>query len=394
MSRFAPPRADPHGLREAARRLTEVGRDLEARGTRIAATGTATLDAWQGSASLLMVARARELQRVTQQQEQALGAMAAAADRYADEVERAGSEVRRLNELWDEAVRRSSLQAVDDGSTVLAQTQAELEQRYVRMSAELEEDGFSLQRALSSRDPVTFLPSWLAGGAYAAQAIFRTATTSAKAAKLVRYSVLLRQVSRFYDLGHVKVAAAVLDSAEYRALMQALHGKTSRVPVAGRALTAAGRAFLPLTAMSGIGDVISGGGYDGWRDPVTRVAGAAGAGGAVLLMVSTTPYLVTLGPVGAAIAGAAVLAYGAWIIGSFVYDHRQAIGEFLGRARDGVVRAATATTQAAGRAVTQAKDAVLTGVGRAAGAAVDTGRTVLDVVTSPTQLLPKVAGLF
>lgn len=400
MSHFAPPQGDPHGLRDAARRLTTVARDLEARGDRVATTATGTLTAWQGSASLLMAARARELRRTTQQKQDVLSGLARATGRYADEVERAKDEVRRLNELWDEAVRRAhqrGARAYDDGSAALAETQAQLQQRYRRVSEELEQDGFSLQRALSSGDPMSLLPPWMAGGAYAGQAALRTATTARKASALVRYSVVLRQTGRYFDLGHPRVAGAVRGSAEYRALRDALYGKTSALPVAGRPLTAAGKVFLPMTFASGVADVLTGGGHEGWRDPATRTAGAVGAAGAGALLISASPILFTLGPVGLAVAGAAVLAYSAWSIGNLVYDHRDAIAAFGARVRDGVVRGAVAYTAAVGRTVAQAKEVLAAGadsVTRAAGEAVETGRRVVDVITNPTRLIPKVAGLF
>lgn len=432
MSRFAPPRADPHGLRDAARRLTEVGRDLEGRGERVAATGTATLHAWQGSASLLMAARAHELHGVTQHSRQALGSMAQATDRYADEVDRVQAEVRRLNEQWDDAVRRAQHQAaaaaaaaaaaqrearlaaeraaaegerfrqrsvrtVDDGSAELAQTQAELEQRYRRITEELEAEGFSLQRALSSGDPVSFLPTWMAGGVTLGQAAFKTGTTATKAARLARYVVLLRQVSQCFPLGKPVIANAVRSSAESRALMDVMKGKPSTVPVVGRGLTVAGRAFLPLTLFTGLVDVRTGGGHDDWRDPVTRVAGGAGALGAGAVILSGATGLFVLGPVGVAVAAGAVLAYGLWSVGNLVHDERQAIGDFFGRARDAAVSVAVDRAVTVVQTVEQAKDLAVagaTGVARAGGDAVDTGRKVLDVVTGPTRLLPKVAGLF
>jgi len=425
VSHFAPPKADPYGLRDAARRLTEVGRDLDAGGQRIASTGAATLGSWQGSASLLMAARARELRRVTQQKEQALTVVAQATERYADEVEQAKDEVRRLNELWDEAVRRGQQQAAaaataraaaerqaqaaaeraaaagerarqravqsyDDGSAALAESQAQLEQRYRRLNEELEQDGFSLARALSSRDPITFLPGWIAGGVYTGQAAFKGLTTGVKAAKLARYSVLLRQVSQYFDVGNVRVASALRASAEFRALSEALYGKTSTTRFIGGARTVAGKAFLPLTLVSGLADIRTGGGYEGWRDPATRVAGATGVAGATALLISASPFLFTLGPVGFAVAGAAVLAYGAWSIGNFVYDHRKAIAAFGGKVRDGVVRGVELQVEAARATVNAAKDVLATG----AGAVGDAGKKVVDVITNPTRLIPKLADLF
>jgi len=91
------------------------------------------------------------------------------------------------------------------------------------------------------------------------------------------------------------------------------------------ARTVAGKAFLPLTVVSGLGDVVTGGGYTGARGWATRGFGLAGAGGAVAVLAMANP-------VGIAVGGAAVLAYGAWSLGNFVYDHRQEIGRFASSA--------------------------------------------------------------
>jgi hypothetical protein len=348
-----------------------------------------------------------------------------ATERYADEVEQAKAEVRRLNELWDEAVRRAQQQAAAAAAAQAAaersaraaaergrgrrragpaagdpalrrrlggagETQAQLEQRYRRLNEELEQDGFSLERALSSRDPLTFLPGWMVGGVYAGQAAYKSVTSGMKAAKLARYSILLRQASQYFDVGNVRVARALKASAEFRALSEALYGKTSTTRFIGGARTAAGKAFLPLTVVSGAADVVTGGGYEGWRDPATRVAGAAGAAGAGALLISASPFLFTLGPVGVAVAGAAVLAYGAWSIGNFVYDNRKAIAAFGDKVKDGVVRGVELHVEAAKQTVGAAKDVLAAG----AGAAQDAGKKVVDVITSPSRLIPKVADLF
>lgn len=91
------------------------------------------------------------------------------------------------------------------------------------------------------------------------------------------------------------------------------------------ARTVAGKAFLPLTVVSGLGDVVTGGGYTGACGWATRGFGLAGAGGAVAVLAMANP-------VGIAVGGAAVLAYGAWSLGNFVYDHRQEIGRFASSA--------------------------------------------------------------
>jgi uncharacterized protein YukE len=105
-------------------------------------------------------------------------------------------------------------------------------------------------------------------------------------------------------------------------------GRAATGPLAGLR-TAAGRAFLPLTVATGLMDTVTGGGYDGARGWATRGFGLAGAAGAGAIMLG-----VATGPVGLAVAGGAVLAYGAWSLGNYVYDHWDDISDFAGRAAD------------------------------------------------------------
>jgi len=88
-----------------------------------------------------------------------------------------------------------------------------------------------------------------------------------------------------------------------------------------------GKAFLPATVATGAIDAVTGGGYDGARGWATRGFGLAGAAGGGALLASSAG-LVALGPVGVGIAGAAVLGYGAWSLGNYVYDNWDNITEF------------------------------------------------------------------
>lgn len=85
----------------------------------------------------------------------------------------------------------------------------------------------------------------------------------------------------------------------------------------------AGKAFLPLTVLTGGMDAITGGGDTGLHGVATRVMGGAGAlgAGAILLGVSN--------PVGLTVAGGAVIAYGLYSAGNLIYKNRQAIGHAI-----------------------------------------------------------------
>lgn len=110
------------------------------------------------------------------------------------------------------------------------------------------------------------------------------------------------------------------------------------LPALGRLL---GKAFLPLTALSGVVDVFTGGGYEGWRGWATRGFGLAGAAGAATLLLGGAA-LVASAPVTATVAAVAVAAYGLWSAGNYVVDH-------WGSIRDTASRATTAIGDAAGR---------------------------------------------
>lgn len=104
-------------------------------------------------------------------------------------------------------------------------------------------------------------------------------------------------------------------------------GGLARFLIGSRAARIAGKAFLPLTVATGAYDAVTGGGYDGARGWATRGFGVAGAAGGGALLASSAG-LIALGPVGAGIAGAAVLGYGAWTLGNYVYDHWDDITAF------------------------------------------------------------------
>ncbi|WP_024286243.1 hypothetical protein [Cellulomonas sp. KRMCY2] len=191
--------------------------------------------------------------------------------------------------------------------------------------------------------------------------------------------------ARFTMLGRSGQAAVT----EFR--FGATGGLLSRVPFVGTAAKWGGRAFLPLTVVTGVADVVTGGGYDGSRGLTTRVAGAAGAVGAGALLASSAG-LIALGPVGLGIAGAAVLAYGVWSLGNYVYDNWGAITDFTGRAAGWVGDRFSDAADWAGDRVSDAGQALSTArgwagdrlsdagdaVGSAVDAVADTGKDIVD----------------
>ncbi|MBA2954697.1 hypothetical protein GON03_10210 [Nocardioides sp. MAH-18] len=141
-------------------------------------------------------------------------------------------------------------------------------------------------------------------------------------------------------------------------------GGLARFLIGARAAKLAGKVFLPLTVATGAMDAVTGGGYDGARGWATRGFGLAGAAGGGALLASSAG-LIALGPVGVGIAGAAVLGYGAWTLGNYVYDHWDDITEFGGKALDwtgdrldDVADAADAATDWAGDRLADAGNAL------------------------------------
>jgi uncharacterized protein YukE len=136
-----------------------------------------------------------------------------------------------------------------------------------------------------------------------------------KAKSLLDFVRLLRLRTIGALLSSVRVAEAL------KVFMQGARdgGVLARLglPALGKLL---GRAFLPLTAITGVVDVFTGGGYDGWRGWATRGFGLAGAAGAVVLLLGGAA-LVASAPVTAAVAAVAVAAYGVWSAGNYVVDH-------------------------------------------------------------------------
>lgn len=86
-----------------------------------------------------------------------------------------------------------------------------------------------------------------------------------------------------------------------------------------KAMSFAGRfvhpaAFVVLTGVGAVTDVITGGGYDGWRGATTRVLG-----GAALLAL---PALAVPFPPAVAAGGIVLTVYTAWTAGNLIYDNR------------------------------------------------------------------------
>ncbi len=182
-----------------------------------------------------------------------------------------------------------------------------------------------IERALASGDLLASLGKAGAGGAALALTLKNAFRLFGKSSALA--SFLKASSAPITDYGTFLRNLGAADDALGVFVKGQADGGFARFLMGSRAARIAGKAFLPLTALTGAIDGVTGGGHDGARGWATRGFGLAGAAGAGTLMASSAG-LVALGPVGLGIAGVAVLGYGAWTTGSYVYDHWDDITEF------------------------------------------------------------------
>ncbi|WP_028051142.1 WXG100 family type VII secretion target [Cellulomonas sp. URHD0024] len=204
-----------------------------------------------------------------------------------------------------------------------------------------------LQRALASHDVVGSLGLVGAGGYAFAQVIKKGVGEGLKTAAYAKFLT-----SEFAPITDIATMTKNFDRAD--AMLSQLkfgnpEGLLGKI-IGARAAGLVGKVFLPLTIVSAGVDVVTGGGYDGARGWATRGFAVAGGVGAGLLLFAT------LTPVGAAVAGAAVLAYGAWTLGNYVWDNREAIGSFFSSVGGHIADGASAAWNATSDAVSSATD--------------------------------------
>ncbi|SDJ79526.1 hypothetical protein SAMN05428985_101496 [Nocardioides sp. YR527] len=136
------------------------------------------------------------------------------------------------------------------------------------------------------------------------------------------------------------------------ALRQFARGSTNggflRFLIGARLARGVGWIFLPLTFLTGAIDAVTGGGESGVRGWTNRLVGLAGATGAAVLLVTQLRWTAA-GPAALSLAGAAVLGFSLWSLGTMVWDHRARIGTFLG-AVGSRLRTARGPSRSAGRA--------------------------------------------
>jgi uncharacterized protein YukE len=112
----------------------------------------------------------------------------------------------------------------------------------------------------------------------------------------------------------------------------------------GGVMRTAGKAFLPITLATGLWDGITGGNQEGWHKVATHGFGLAGAAGAGVLLASGAG-LIAAAPVTLAVAGGAVVAYGAWSAYTTVRDNWGTITDRVGRVTSAIGDSATRAWQ-------------------------------------------------
>ncbi len=115
----------------------------------------------------------------------------------------------------------------------------------------------------------------------------------------------------------------------------------------------ASRVALPLTVISAIGDIRTGGGHQGWRGWATRGFAVGGGTGAVVLIAGGVGAVATA-PITATVAAVAVTGYALWSAGNYAYDHWDSIERAYQVSTGWVADRwddATAAAQAHGRAM-------------------------------------------
>lgn len=231
-----------------------------------------------------------------------------------------------------------------------------------------------LERALATRDLLGALGAAGAGGAALLLTLKNGAKLFGKTRALAQF--LRASSAPITDYGtFVRNLGAADDALDVFARGQQ-NGGVARFLLGSRTASLLGKAFLPLTALTGASDAWTGGGHEGARGWATRGFGVAGVAGAGTLMAASAG-LVALGPVGAGIAGVAVIGYGAWTAGSYVYDHWDDISEFGDRAAGWVGDRWDDTTAAVDSATDWAGDRLAD----AGGALEDMGRSTVSTLS-------------
>ncbi len=358
-------------VRRTAGLLRQRGSGLEAHADEVSRAAAELGSAWSGAASMAFGGAAAGVRRGAVAAAGELRALAEASMRYADHLEDAQAQLGVLARHETRALQ-PSLGSVawpdlgDDRGQDVAQGHGEGRARLAAVQAVADEHRRATQdlaRALRDSDPEAAIPAALAdvAGVWELKGIARdgvqVVARGLATAALWRSAATLGAIHRvaggapLLAGGRVAASAAAARSRAVVALQQ-LHGGPFRPGVMGAARTVVGKVGLGATFVGGTSDLMRGDReHVGARSVATRVMGGVGAAGSGVLLAHGVGVAVAGGPVTLAIAGTAVTAYGAWKLGTSIYDHRQA----LARAATASVGRGAEAARAAGRRLERAK---------------------------------------
>ncbi len=243
----------------------------------------------------------------------------------------------------------TALQAVSSADGVTARGLGDIA---IPESLESAVDAY-IKRVMSSHDLLGSLGKAGLGAAALALTLKNAVKLFGKSSALVKFFAASAAPITDYATFLKNMGAA--DDALATFMRGQANGGFARFLMGSKVAKFAGKAFLPLTVITGAADAITGGGYEGARGWATRGFGLAGAVGAGTLIASSAG-LIALGPVGLGIAGVAVVGYGLWAGGNYVYDHWDDIKDFGGKAMDWTGDRWNDTTEAVGNATSWAGD--------------------------------------
>ncbi len=308
----------PAELRLAARALGRETDDLRRLGSEIRCA-VPQAGEWSGLASVQHGAwRSAWAQLVTE----AIDPLDDLADRvagFADQVEEGQQRIRqwlsrkeegvrelldieRLLRSADDAVRAELERRAEQARSLIAQARAELSEAEDGLRARAEE----LAAAVADSWPVRVVADLLS-----LDKVRRGVKALGRAWHLlVGSGVLLRLAVQYAKEQGVAARKVVVQSTRLAALL------VLRAP---RAATFAARfvhptTFVLLTAVGAFGDLLTAGGYEGWRGVTTRVLGG--------LTLAALPGLLVPHPVVIGVSLAVLAAYTTWTAANLVYDNR------------------------------------------------------------------------
>lgn len=385
----------PSLVRSGAERIAQAGKELTETGGALAGAAGSITGTWSGPAAVAFGGAAQRTEQACRRTGARLAEVADAGTRYAERLQAAQDELARLSQrelrLGEEELLLRVKAAATAPVGVDQPELAEVAAARARVRAAAEEivrrhelERAAFEAALTAPPPLGTLGE--VAGMPAPDWTFLTTLND----KVGEAKSLVKKTKATVDAFRAQAAIAAIGrqamplteaaAAELAGAEQKL-GAASKVftgrPVPGAETaglldrlgvlkTVGGRVNLGMTAWEGFGDLRNGDPeHPGFRDVATRVAGAAGGVGAVVLLASAA------NPVGMAL----VTGYGAYKLGTWVYDHR-----------DDIKRVATNAWNRVAPAVAAGRDAVVEKaheVGRAVGDAVshaasDAGAAVRD----------------